>query len=597
MIVSALIGLASIIIVGIAAEWLSWRIRLPSILLLLLFGFILGPLTGFLDPDALFGDILIPVVSLAVAIILFEGGLNLRISELRTVESVIIRLISLGTLVSWAVGAAAAYFFLGLDLALATLLGAILVVTGPTVIIPLLRHLRLGGRVGSLLKWEGIVIDPIGAILAIIIFQVIAASGMQEAGSVIVLSLLTSVLANAAIGAIAALIVIVLLRSYLVPDYLHSAVTLVMVILAFTLANIIQEDSGLLAATIMGIVLANQKIVSVRHIAEFKENLRILLISGLFILLAARLSMSDLSGIGLGSIIFLAVLIFIARPLSVMLSTFKSKLNWKERLFLGSVAPRGIVAAAVASIFALRLVERGFEQAELLVPFTFFVIAGTVLIYGFSATPVGRALRLASPNPQGFLIIGANQFARTLGLVLIAEGYKVFMVDDNWLNISRARMSGISSLYANVLSQYALDEVDLGGIGYMLAITPDNEYNSLAIVQFANIFDRAHIFQLCTEQGIKYSKDSYSRHLRGRLLFGQGITYEHLASRLLSGAIIKTTTLTSKFDYSAFKEYYADSAVPMFTIEESGKITPFTIDNRPKPRAGQKLISIVDEEE
>ena len=596
MLLSALVGLASIIIVGITAEWLSWRIRLPSILLLLLFGFIIGPLTGILDPDRLFGEILIPVVSLAVAIILFEGGLNLRISELRTVESVVIRLISLGTLVCWIIGTAAAYFFLDLDLALATLLGAILIVTGPTVILPLLRHLRLGGRVGSVLKWEGIVIDPIGAILAIIVFQVIAASGAQEAGSVIVLSLIKSVLVNGAIGAIAAFIVIFLLRSYLIPDYLHSAVTLVMVILAFTIANIVQEDSGLLAVTVMGIVLANQKEVSVRHIAEFKENLRVLLISGLFIILAARLSLSEFTHIGIGSVAFLVILIFIARPLAVMVSTFKSKLNWKERCLLASVAPRGIVAAAVSSIFALRLVERGFDGAELLVPATFFVIAGTVLIYGLTATPIGRMLKLASPNPQGFLIVGANQFARTLAVTLMAEGYKVFMVDDNWLNISRARMANIPSLYANVLSQYALDEIDLGGIGYLLALTSDNEYNSLSIIQFAYIFDRAHIFQLCTEQGIKYSRDSFSNHLRGRLLFGKGITYEHLISRLLSGASIKSTSLTAKFDYSTFKDRYAESAIPLFMIEDSGKIIPFTVDNQPKPKAGNKIVSIVDEE-
>jgi NhaP-type Na+/H+ or K+/H+ antiporter len=269
MIVSLLIGLSSIIILGIAAEWLSWRIRLPSILLLLLFGFIAGPLTGFLKPDVLFGDILIPLVSLAVAIILFEGGLNLRISELRTVEGVVIRLISLGTLASWIIGTAAAYYFLKLDLGLATLLGAILIVTGPTVIIPMLRHLKMGGRVASILKWEGIVIDPIGAVLAIIVFQVITVSGMQDASIVIVFSLIKPVLINGSIGALAAYIVILLLRSYLIPDYLHSAVTLAMEVLAFTTLTLFMKTPASLRQPLWNCT-GKPKTVSVRH----KQNLK-----------------------------------------------------------------------------------------------------------------------------------------------------------------------------------------------------------------------------------------------------------------------------------------------------------------------------------
>jgi NhaP-type Na+/H+ or K+/H+ antiporter len=294
MVEHILLSLASIIVLGIGAEWLAWRLRLPSILLLLIFGIVVGPVTGFLNPDALFGDLLLPVVSIAVAIILFEGGLNLRISELRQVGGVVRNLITIGVLVTWLIGAGAAHFLLGLNFALALLLGAILVVSGPTVIMPLLRHLRPSGQVGSILKWEGIVIDPIGAILAVLVFEAILAGGFREAAAVTVIGLLKTILIGGGIGMLGAMIMVLLLRRFWIPDFLHGAVSLTLVIAVFAGSNLLQTDSGLLAATVMGIYLANQRTVSVRHIVRFKENLRVLLISGLFILLAARLQVSHL---------------------------------------------------------------------------------------------------------------------------------------------------------------------------------------------------------------------------------------------------------------------------------------------------------------
>ncbi len=589
-----LLGLASIIILGIGAEWLAWRLRLPSILLLLIFGFIAGSVTGFLKPDEMFGDLLLPIVSLAVAIILFEGGLNLKISELRRIGSVVRNLVTIGVLVTWLIGGAAAFFLLNLELPLAILLGAILVVTGPTVIIPLLRHLRPGGQVGSILKWEGIVIDPIGAVLAVLVFEVIIASGPQEATALVITSLLKTILAGGAIGAAGAIILILLLRSYRIPDFLHSAVTLTMVIGAFTASNLIQTESGLLAATVMGIVLANQKSVSIRQITKFKENLSLILISSLFILLAARLNLDNLSQtIGLGSLGFVAVLMLVARPLSVALSTARSALSLKERLFLSWLAPRGIVAAAITSVFALRLVEAGYPQAELLVPLAFIVIAGTVAIYGLTATPVARWLGIAQPYPQGVLIIGAHTWARNIASSLQAEGFKVMVADANWANISAARMAKLPTFYGNILSQYALEEMELGGIGRMLALTSDSDFNSLAVLHFVDIFDRAQLYQLSPQGEKEGGKGTVSRHLRGRLLFGPDLAYGHLSRLFASGAAIKSTSLTEEFGYDAFQAHYANKAVPLFLISQNGNLTVFTANNSPQPQPGQKLISII----
>lgn len=586
-------GLVSIVILGIGAEWLAWRLRLSPILLLLIFGFIAGPVTGFLQPDLLLGDLLLPIVSLSVAVILFEGGLNLRIAELRKVGSVVRNLITVGVLVTWLIGAAAAHFILNLDINLAILLGAILVVTGPTVIVPLLRYLRPGGKVGSILKWEGIVIDPIGAILAVLVFEAIAAGGLGQATALAAASLFKTILFGGIIGVLGAVMVMLLLNRYWIPDFLHSVVSLAVVLGTFTASNLVQSDSGFLAATVMGIALANQRWVSVKHIVEFKENLRVLLISALFIILAARMQMSDLAYINTGSLVFLGVLIFIARPLSVGLSTLRSGLSWRERLFLSWLAPRGIVAAAVASVFALRLVEAGYTQARFLVPLTFLVIVGTVMVYGLSASPVARWLKVASPNPQGVLFIGGHSWARTIASALKNEGYKVLVVDASWTNISTARMAEVPTFYGNILSQYALDEIDLGGIGHLMALTSDDEFNSLAVLQFANVFGRANIFQLPSESEEKGAKDAVSQHLRGRLLFDPKITYHYLSGRFAAGAIIKTTGLTEEFDYDAFQTYYGGTAVPFFMIDQNGNLTVFATDNPPKPRPGQKLISLV----
>jgi len=589
-----LLGLVSIIVLGIGASWLAWRLRLPSILLLLIFGFIAGPVTGFINPDELFGDLLLPVVSLSVAIILFEGGLNLRLAELRKTGGVVRNLITVGVLVTWLIGTGAAYFILGLDLTLAVLLGAILVVSGPTVILPLLRYLRPGGQVGSILKWEGVVIDPVGAILAVLVFEAIVAGGVGQAVPLVLFGLLKTVLFGGVIGVLAAIIVIQLLKRYWLPDFLHSVVSLALVVTAFTASNWLQTDSGLLAVTVMGIVLANQKAISIRHIMEFKENLRVLLISSLFILLAARLQMADLASVGVSSLALLAILMLVARPASVALSTLGSKLSLRERLFISWLAPRGIVAAAVASVFALRLVEAGYPQAELLVPLTFIVIAGTVTIYGLSASPLARRLKVAEPSPQGVLIVGGHRWGRSIAQVLQVEGYRVLVVDANRANILAARMAGVPTFYANILSQYALDEIELGGIGRLMALTPDDEFNSLAALQFANVFGRAEVYQLPSEGEEKDQREAVSRHLRGRLLFGPGMTFNYLASRFAQGAAIKTTSLTEKFDYDAFQTYYGEAAVPLFLVDQNGNLVVFTTDNQPKPQPGQKLISLIE---
>lgn len=587
-------GIAGIIILGVVAQWIAWRIKLPSILLLLVFGFVAGPVTGFISPDMIFGESLFPIVSLSVALILFEGGLSLKFRELRATGSVVQRLISVGALVTWFLTSVFAVYILRMDIAASVLLGAITMVTGPTVVIPLLRLVRPKDRVASMLKWEGILIDPIGAVLAVLVFEAIIAGRFHDVPSMVAAGVLNMLFTGTLIGGAGALAIIFFLRYYLIPDFLQSPVTLMSVVAVFTASNLIQAESGLLAVTVMGIVLANQNFVAVKHIIEFKENLRVLLLAVLFIILSARLQLSDFQALGLKSLLFLAGIILIVRPAAVLVSTLGSGITWRERIFMSFVAPRGIVAASVASVFALQLSEAGFPGANAIASVTFLVIIGTVIVYGLGASVLARLLNLAQPSSQGMLIVGAYPWTIALASSIRESGFKVVMVDTNWGNINAARMAGLQACYGSALSETILQELDLEGIGRILALTPNYGINSLAVLRFNDVFDRSELYQLYP--GRKGEKELVSKHLHGRFLFGPDKTFEELSERFANGAAIKKTNVTEQFTYSAFKEKYR-TAIPLFLITEKGELQILAAaDKQPEPVPGQSIISLVGPE-
>lgn len=356
-----LLAFGGIGVAAVGCQWLAWRLKLPAILFLLLSGILAGPVLGWLDPQELFGPLLMPLVSLAVALILFEGSLTLHLSEWREIGKVVHRLVTIGALSTWAVITLATHWLLGFDWLLALLFGTLTLVTGPTVIVPMLRVVRPKASIANILRWEGIVIDPIGALLAVVVYSFIIASaegqGLQHSlmtfGGVILCGSLFGIVGGWVLGTI--------MRRQWLPEYLHNLATLAAVLGIFIGANQVMHESGLLAVTLMGMWMANMKDVDVRHILHFKENLSVLLISGLFILLAARLDLHALIALGPLVLILLLVIQFIARPLNVLLSTAGSNLSWRERALLAWIAPRGIVAAAVSAIFAIRLDQAGHE--------------------------------------------------------------------------------------------------------------------------------------------------------------------------------------------------------------------------------------------
>lgn len=605
------LALAAVVILGIAAQWVAWRIKLPSILLLLLAGIVVGPITGWLDPDALFRDLLMPIVALSVGLILYEGGFTLRREELRSVGPAVIKLITVGAFITWALAGLAAWVVLGLELDLSILLGAVLVVTGPTVIQPLLRHIRPSGAVGGVLKWEGIVIDPVGALLALLVFEVIiaglggghghgagahgeaAALGASGVSIHAFVAVAKTIIVAGVAGGVFALILLGMLRRYWIPDFLGSAVSLAFALAAFTLSNLFQEESGLAAVTWMGLLLANQRRVDVEDIIEFKENLRVLLISGLFILLAARLPFEALSGIGWREVVFVGLLVLVVRPLSVAASTRNCGLSRAERFFLAWMAPRGIVAAAVSSIFSLRLVDAGVPGAETIATATFAVIIGTVLIYGLTSPIVARRLGLSEANPQGLLIVGVDRLTRAIARVIEERGFSVLLVDTNRDHTRDARMEGRRTYTGSVLAEDFLDEAQLSGIGRLLAMTPNDWVNVLAVHRLEKVFGTANTYQYAADHDSDKERESHE-HLSRRILFGEDATRDHLLDWIEAGGQIKATQITEEYDFDTYLERQPGECLPLFVISASGKLSVVDREHPARPGAGDTVIALVD---
>ncbi|MBD3648447.1 MAG: sodium:proton antiporter, partial [Pseudomonadales bacterium] len=383
------------------AQWAAWVVRLPAILFLLLLGIVAGPVVGWLNPDRLFGDLLFPLVSLSVAVILFEGSMTLKFEELRGIGSTVRNLVTVGALITWLVTSITVYYAIDFDPKLALLFGAMVVVTGPTVITPMLRSVRPNSRIADVLRWEGIVIDPLGALLAVLAFDFYISTESRTAlGSIGILFAQIAIMGSV-LGIVAGLVLGQLLKRYLIPDHLRSVMTLLLVFVVFTLAEAVQHEAGLLAVTVFGITLANQKGVEIDDILDFKESLSVLLISGLFIILAARVDLDALLALGYASVVVLLSVMFLARPAAVFVSTAGSKLTFRERLLIAWIGPRGIVCAAVAAIFALRLEEMGRPEADLFVPLVFLIIIGTVIVQSASAKYIAHWLAVRDPAPRG----------------------------------------------------------------------------------------------------------------------------------------------------------------------------------------------------
>ena len=591
---TTLLILAGIGVLASACQWFAWWVKLPAILFLLLTGILAGPVLGWLDPDALLGDLLFPIVSLSVAVILFEGSLTLKFAEIQGLEQVVRRMVSTGMLASWAVTTLATRWLLDFSWELSLLFGAVTVVTGPTVIVPLLRTVRPSAHLASILRWEGIVIDPLGALLAVLAFEFIISGGTGGALGHTLLSFGGILLIGLVLGAAAGQFLGVTLRRHWLPEYLHNVVTLTLVCAVFAISDAVQDESGLLTVTVMGLWLANMRGVSVENILNFKESLSVLLISGLFILLAARVDFSQFQSLGWPAFGVLAIMQFVARPVKIALCTWGSSLQWAERALLAWIAPRGIVAAAVAALFAMRLQGQAFADAELLVPLTFMVIIGTVVLQSSTARLIATLLGVAEPEPRGFLIVGASEVARAIAKALKKRGYESLLCDNNWNNVRAARMEGLNTFYGNAVSEYADRRLDLVGIGRLLGLSPQRELNALAAHRYRREFGDNNTFTLLTDTG-EDNKRSVSAPA-GSIAFGTDVSYAKLASLLSQDAEIRETKLSESFDFDAYYKKYYKRAIPLFAIDPKQRLRVFSAGNDIKPGPGWTLLSLIQKD-
>ena len=590
-----IVTFAAIGVLGMACQWIAWRLKLPAILFLLLTGIVAGPVVGWLDPDALFGEMLFPLVSLSVAVILFEGSLTLKFQEIRGMETVVWRILTVGVIASWVSISWFTWWLLGIDWHIALLFGAIVVVTGPTVIVPMLRSVRPNARITNILRWESILIDPLGALLAVLVFNFIVAQSSGGNEWLAVTTVFTKILViGVALGCGAGYLCGVLLRKGVIPGYLQNVFILISVCGVFALSDTLEHESGLLAVTIMGIWLANMRGVETENILDFKESLSVLLISGLFILLAARLDVAPLVELSWQAITILAFIHFIARPLKIVSATLGTSITWQEKALISWIGPRGIIAAAVSALFALRLQQENYPDADLLVSLTFVVIIGTVVFQSLTAKPLAAMLGVIEQAPRGMLIVGANPVCRTVAKAIQENGFDVLLADSYHSNVRQARMAGLKVFHGNPVSRLADKELDLIGFGTMLGMSQNDDLNVLAVQRYRNEFGKKRVFSLPSQASQRKSeREVVSEELSGVRLFSPDMTYSKLASLVAQGAEMRTTNISEEFTLADYAETYGSNAIPMFILNKDllKPLSDWPTEEEAVP--GSKIIAMV----
>jgi len=510
-----MLELAGIIILGIIAQWFAWRLKLPAILPLILIGLLVGPISTLYTADGskliepvwngekgLFpGEGLYYFLSLAISIILFEGGLTLKRSEVRNVGPVISKLITVGTLVTFFCAGFAAHFLFDLSWQISFLFSSLIIVTGPTVITPILRNIPLKKDISAVLKWEGILIDPIGALVAVLVFEFISVGEGQEYTKTALIDFGKILLFGFTFGFTFAHALAFVIKKNYVPHYLLNVVSLSVVLLVYVESDILAHESGLLAVVVMGMVLGNLDLPNLKELLYFKESLSVLLISILFILLAANINISDMELIyNWNTAILFVAIVFIIRPIGVFLSTKGSSLKFKEKLFISWVGPRGIVAAGIASLFGSKLLQKGEPGAEYITPLVFMIVLGTVLLNATTARYVARLLGVFLKHSEGILIIGASKMSRLIASYLKQNNRHVVLIDNNQANITQAKKLGLEAMVADVYSDTLGDNIELNDMGYLMALTGSAEINEYVIERFKHQFGENGSFRLVSAE-------------------------------------------------------------------------------------------------
>ncbi|MDC6362136.1 MULTISPECIES: cation:proton antiporter [Flavobacteriaceae] len=512
-----MLELAGIIILGIIAQWVAWRFKLPAILPLILIGLLVGPVSTLYTEDGskliepiwngekgLFpGEGLYYFVSLAISVILFEGGLTLKRAEISNVGPVITKLITIGTVVTFFGAGVATHYIFGLSWQISFLFSALIIVTGPTVITPILRNIPLKKDVSAVLKWEGILIDPIGALVAVLVFEFISVGEGSTFTQTALIEFGKILLFGTTFGFTFAHALAFAIKRDFIPHYLLNVVSLSAVLLVYVESDVFAHESGLLAVVVMGMVMGNMNLPNLKELLYFKESLSVLLISILFILLSANINIADLELIlNWNTVALFAVVVFIIRPLGVFLSAQGSNLKLNEKLFIGWVGPRGIVAAGIASLFGSKLLAKGEPGAEYITPLVFMIVLGTVLLNATTARLFAKLVGVFLKKSEGILIIGASRLSRIIGNYLRKNNRHVVLIDNNQTNVDKAKKLGLEAITANIFSDTLTDNIELNDMGYLMALTGNSDINKFAIDKFQKQFGENGAFRLVNTEEV-----------------------------------------------------------------------------------------------
>ncbi|MBW3628246.1 MAG: cation:proton antiporter [Gemmatimonadetes bacterium] len=559
------------LVAGMAAQILARHLRIPGIVVLLVAGAALGPeVTGIVRPQAL-GAALHIIVGLSVAVILFDGGLNLNIAHLRHEGRVIRRLVTIGAVVTAVGGTLAARLILLWSWPVSILFGTLVIVTGPTVVTPLLRRIRVKRSVHTILEAEGVLIDPIGAIIAVVALEIVLEQTPGFAAREL-LGLPSRLVVGAIVGFLGGLIIAAALRvERLLPEGLENAFTLAMVLALYEVSDSIQAESGLMAATLAGLVVGNLHSRVSQELRVFKEQLTVLLIGMLFVLLAADVRLAEIVGLGWPGLLVVLILMIVVRPLTVLACTRGTALSWRERGFMAWIGPRGIVAAAVASVFGERMVEAGYPIGAELRALVFLVIACTVVVQGLSGGWVATRLGVRLPTDKGYIVVGANAVGRALGAALQAAGEEVIVIDTNPGDVKAARAMGLHALEGDAFDEDVLLDADIEGRRGLLAVT-SNEGANLLVAQRARREYRVPNAYIGLSRIKTVVSPKRARDAGMRLSFGGPVELKRWIAALegASGGL-------ECYRFDATEEQSLESALPDIADPDCGRLPLVTI--------------------
>ncbi|WP_417239172.1 cation:proton antiporter [Celeribacter halophilus] len=537
---------------GVGSQWLAWRLKLPAIVLMLAAGLIVGPALDILDPQRDIGDLVQPLISLAVAVILFEGGLTLDLHKLGDARKGVTRLVLIGAPLGWFLSTAALHWGAGLGWEAATVFGGIMVVTGPTVIAPLLRQAKLQKRPANLLQWEAIVNDPVGALAAVLAFEFVLVGREAESLPDALVQLGVGIAIAMAVGIAAGMAISYTFRRAYVPEYMKVPVLFATLLVTFAFPNMMLHESGLLAVTVMGLIIANADLPSFEELRRFKEHATVLLVSGVFILLAASMDFASLGQLTWRAGLFVALVILVARPVTVLVSLIGTGLPRNEKLLIALTGPRGVVLVAVAGLFGERLAANGVSDGAVVGPLAFVLVLTTVVLHGFTLAPLARRLGLASKGKPGVLILGGSRFTTALAQALKREEVPVLIADPNHARLVRPRAAGLPVFYGDILGEAAEDSLEVLSYATLIAATENDAYNTLVATDFGSEFGRDQVWQLARVKGER-ARHALPTQLGGRP-FGAGKTYGELDELMRQGWKLSVTQLSEDYGFDQWKE-------------------------------------------